>query len=118
MEPTATTSVANFATVVGAVAMLLTAIGGVVIGSLQLQTKKAVDNTHHLVNGRWSEMATQLVAAQERYMASEARYDALVNRMQKANDVMAEAAALSLLKVTTRADALVEPVSVTGEKSY
>ena len=93
-----TSAASQFATVVGAVALLLTAIGGIVMGALQLQLKKAVDNTHNIVNGRWSEMATQLVAAQERYMASEARYDALVDRVQRANDVMAEAAAMALLK--------------------
>ena len=84
--------------ILGPLALVITAIGGIVLGVLQLQTKKTVDNTHNLVNGRWSEMATQLVAAQERYMASEARYDALVERMQRANDTIAEAAAMALLK--------------------
>ena len=86
------------AAVLGAIALIITSIGGIFLGILQLQTKKTVDTTHSLVNGRWSEMATQLVAAQERYMASEARYDALVERMQRANDTIAEAAAVALLK--------------------
>ena len=86
------------AAVLGAIALIITSLGGIFLGILQLQTKKTVDTTHNLVNGRWSEMATQLVAAQERYMASEARYDALVERMQRANDTIAEAAAMALLK--------------------
>ena len=86
------------AAVLGAIALIITSLGGIFLGILQLQTKKTVDTTHNLVNGRWSEMATQLVLAQERYMASEARYDALVERVQKANDTIAEAAALAILK--------------------
>ena len=86
------------AAVLGAIALIITSIGGILLGILQIQTKKTADKTHDLVNGRWSEMATQLVQAQERYMASEARYDALVDRMQKANEAIAEAAALALLK--------------------
>ena len=86
------------AAVLGAIALIITSIGGILLGILQIQTKKTVDTTHNLVNGRWSEMATQLVQAQERYMASEARYDALVDRMQRANDIVAEAAATALLK--------------------
>ena len=88
------------AAVLGAIALMITSIGGILLGILQIQTKKTVDTTHNLVNGRWSEMATQMVAAQERYMASEARYDALVERVQKANDTIAEAAALAILKST------------------
>ena len=86
------------AAVLGAIALIITSLGGIFLGILQLQTKKTVDTTHNLVNGRWSEMATQLVAAQERYMASEQRYDALVDRMQRANDIVAQAAAMALLK--------------------
>ena len=100
------------AAVLGAIALIITSLGGIFLGILQIQTKKTVDTTHTLVNGRWSEMATQLVAAQERYMASEARFDALIDRIQKSNDVLSEAAALALLNKQTLPERVAERLGV------
>ena len=81
----------NLGAILTGVALVITALGGIVIGGLQLLVKRTVDQTHTMVNGRWSEMATMLVHAQERAQMSEARYDELVKQTQKTNELLADA---------------------------
>lgn len=92
----------NLGSILTGVALVITALGGIVIGGLQLLVKRTVDQTHTMVNGRWSEMATMLVHSQERAQMAEARLDELVKQMQKSNEILAEAAAGALLRKEER----------------